>query len=144
MGRTNYLGCAGYIADFDDFRGLFTYKSKNALGRVPDGTSNTYLFLEFAGGFVGGIGPPFDGYWGASFSWGTHYTNFGICPTRSNPNCDYSHLGLAYGAFSSMHSGNVSNTAFADGSVRRISTNIDFVAFVYQSGYADGQVVTFD
>src|SRR5262249_9589174 len=73
LGRTNYLASAGdpraridrtstaNPPDRVDARGLFYYKSKEAVGRVPDGTSNTLMFVECAGGLFGSTGDPFFG-----------------------------------------------------------------------------------
>ena len=70
MGRSNYMGVAGDFRPIgppspntvdNDYRGLMYYQSKNALAKVPDGTSNTWLFGEMCGGWInwnGGGGIP--------------------------------------------------------------------------------------
>jgi hypothetical protein len=60
LGRTNYVGVAGSHGRGTDpilgrYEGLFTNRSRNALDRVADGTSNTVLFGEALGGVQHGI-----------------------------------------------------------------------------------------
>jgi prepilin-type N-terminal cleavage/methylation domain-containing protein/prepilin-type processing-associated H-X9-DG protein len=55
LGRTNYAGCAGLAghgtsAYWGKYEGIFTNRSRTALGRIPDGTSNTLLVGETDGG----------------------------------------------------------------------------------------------
>jgi hypothetical protein len=114
LGRTNYVGCAGTMGDTsnspDRFRaylqyiGLFTDRSKNSLGQVLDGTSNTLLFGETRGGNSRNRR--------TAFSWmgcGSLPTNWGLPPS---PYEDYYQ-------FSSAHVG-VVRFCFADGSVRAL------------------------
>jgi prepilin-type processing-associated H-X9-DG protein len=146
MGRSNYLGMAGYHPSNHLYDGLFTYNSRNSLARVPDGTSNTILFGEYAGGSnswtqsdgtqSGGIP---NGLMGAAWSCGFNYSGFGGPTTTGIDDVNQS----AWAFFSSRHT-NVVNFAFADGSVRQISPTIDFTVWVYLTAYKDGHVVTLD
>jgi prepilin-type N-terminal cleavage/methylation domain-containing protein/prepilin-type processing-associated H-X9-DG protein len=143
MGRSNYLGVGGYlgVAVLPQYNGFFGYKSKASIARVPDGTSNTMMFAEYAGGFIGwgGSGGRPSGWSTGSWSSGPNYTGFGVCPNSTNGNCDFTNSGgLSYGTFGSKHAGNIINVGFGDGSVRQISPNIDFLPWVYISGVADG------
>jgi prepilin-type N-terminal cleavage/methylation domain-containing protein/prepilin-type processing-associated H-X9-DG protein len=163
MGRSNYLGMAGYYAPslYSQNAGLFTFKSKNSLARVPDGTSNTILFGEYAGGFInwGGSGGISSGESGSSWSCGFNYSGFDVPTTQDfddnatldgsvpyNQTCHAQHLGVnaigqcgtpSYARFSSRHSA-VVQFAFADGHVQRLSPSIDFTTWVYLTGFQDG------
>jgi prepilin-type N-terminal cleavage/methylation domain-containing protein/prepilin-type processing-associated H-X9-DG protein len=153
MGRSNYLGVAGdwrYPSGgvTSDYHGLLSYNSKNSIGRVPDGTSNTLMFGEIYGGYNvwnGGGGIP-DGFQTASWSSGFNYTAFGSCPNSTNQNCPTSGpgKGLSWGTFDSQHAGNRINFAFGDGSVRSIDPGLAFGVFEALAGMQDGQIVTFD
>jgi len=147
MGRSNYVGVAGSIGATSTFRGFFGYKSKTSIGRVPDGTSNTMMFAEMAGGFVNwaGSGGIPSGWSSPSWSTGPNYTSFGFCPDHTNPNCDFvNSLGLNFGTFGSKHAGNVINVAFGDGSVRQVQPNLPFGVQLAIGGISDGVVVQFD
>lgn len=60
LGRSNYFGCAGLAGSgtsdyWAKYEGVFTNRSRTALGRIPDGTSNTLLLGEFDGGRQNGL-----------------------------------------------------------------------------------------
>jgi prepilin-type N-terminal cleavage/methylation domain-containing protein len=175
LGRSNYLGCGGEFRGhnpartleggqprqiYEPYWGIFHYNSKVSLGQVFDGTSNTLLFGEFAGGYIawGGQGGIPDGWSTASWSAGFTYLSFGLCPDPANQNCcgpeqmtpcphsiyNAPYLGLSFGTFDSTHAANTIQFAFADGSVRQIKPAITFATLLAIGGYADGVVVTFD
>jgi prepilin-type N-terminal cleavage/methylation domain-containing protein/prepilin-type processing-associated H-X9-DG protein len=155
IGRSCYLGVAGAstgavtftngshpasIAE-DPYRGIFTYKSSNALAKIPDGTSTTLMYGESPGGLSGrGTGS-----WVAN-SWigGAQWIEFGMCPNPTNPNCDFSGSGRGMhpSIFGTMHTGNRVNFVFGDGSVRSISSTIDFQVFAALGGISDGRVIS--
>jgi prepilin-type N-terminal cleavage/methylation domain-containing protein/prepilin-type processing-associated H-X9-DG protein len=150
MGRSHYMAMGGdWRTNLPaNYRGLFTYNSKNSLGAVPDGTSNTILFGEFSGGhnaWNGQGGIP-SGWSGGSWSAGFNYAAFGTCPNRGNSNCNFGAggLGLSWGTFGSMHAGNNLNLAFGDGSVRAIRPDLTFAVWLALSGAQDGVVVNFE
>jgi len=141
LGRTNYVGMAGYYYKSAAPAGYFQYCSTNNQGNpinVQDGSSNTILFGEFAGGYVDWGGAPPAGSVGWAWSGGSLFVGYGtpvsgpVGTTTSNPN-----------VFSSQHTGLI-NCAFGDGSVRPIRTTIDFNTWVYLSGISDGAVVSFN
>jgi prepilin-type processing-associated H-X9-DG protein len=136
MGRSSYLGVGGYYAPslYPQYRGFYTYNSKNSIAKTPDGTSNTLMFMEFKGGNIvwgGGGGIP-DGISIGSWSSGFNYTGFGTLATNNDQ----------WYLFGSNHAGNIVNTAYGDGSVRTLNTNITFNTLQALAGIADGVVVT--
>jgi len=160
LGRSNYIGVAG---DFrttapppagvgNDYRGLMYYKSKNALAKVPDGTSNTWLFGEMCGGWInwnGGGGIP-DGVAPPSWVSGFNYTAFGLSNTAArdqspppNPPTNDGTYGDTWAMFSSLHSGLI-NFGYGDGSIRplRDPGNVPFALVLALSGFQDGVTVS--
>jgi len=140
VGRSNYVGMAGYYSpsSYPTYAGMFTYNSKNSLANIPDGTSNTIMFGEIAGGFVtwaGGGGIP-DGVTGFAWTCGFNYAGFGTPvagPAAKNTN---------FGLFNSQHT-NIINVAMGDGSVRPLSTSVDWNTWLYLCGMQDGVAVNF-
>jgi len=136
FGKTNYMGCAG-SGPRTVYAGVFTNRSKNKLGAIMDGTSNTIAFGETVG---------------------TRW------PSAGNGNAnDYTHSifsgsifvnqGLNHGEvssirqFSSNHS-QVVNFCFLDGSVRAMNSAGTQTAnsaqrntLFYLSGLQDGFVI---
>ncbi len=101
---------------------------------ITDGTSNTFMILERRGELGRYIGLLSDHIFG--------------CPTNNKPNSPLinkssSDYPLGYynniGA-SSHHTGGI-HVLLADGTVRFISNNIDFVTYNYLGGRADGKVI---
>jgi prepilin-type N-terminal cleavage/methylation domain-containing protein len=148
VGRSSYIGMGGYYSpsSYPQYRGFFTHMSNNSLARVPDGTSNTIMFGEMAGGFIqwsgsGGIpdGPAAAG-WVAGFNYSgfnTPYSGSDVLRSNNGGTNDY------WYRFSSLHT-NLINVCMGDGSVRPLKTSIDFTTWVYLTGIQDGAVVTFD
>jgi prepilin-type N-terminal cleavage/methylation domain-containing protein/prepilin-type processing-associated H-X9-DG protein len=131
MGRTNYLGVAGYFGTADpSFRGIFTDRSRLTLMTIQDGTSNTLLFGEAVGDSAQKIG----------YTW----MGGGILPAAFGIP---SGIPTGWQQFSSNHTG-VVQFCFADGSVRIIRSGLttagaEFYAYVYICGYNDGQATDF-
>jgi prepilin-type N-terminal cleavage/methylation domain-containing protein/prepilin-type processing-associated H-X9-DG protein len=154
-GRSNYLGCGGYnppsknaLWGCPGCQGLFTYQSRNSLDRVPDGTSSTFLFIEYVGGNIpwNGQGGIPNGPTGAAWTWGFNYTGYGTPSADAFTSADlvYRDDGQSgdFSRFGSKHAGGVVNVCYADASVRPVTTAIDFRTWVYLSGMADGVVTT--
>ena len=148
VGKTHYLPMGGYVASFDEYRGFFHYRSANKLGSTLDGTSNTVMVMESVGGFVdfGSGATQATGWVMTSWSSAIGYSNFGACPDRANPNCQFTSQGRGLSPHipGTFHAGNRITTAFGDGSVRGISSSVDFALFVFMCGINDGQILSFD
>ncbi len=151
LGRTNYVANAGDWRNIlirnsnpqagTSCKGPYRYKSKNTLESIVDGTSNTFLFAETAGGFqdLGSLGM---GWTSETWNFGVWHSALGVCPNSENKNCNTKPegRGVSWGAASSFHAGNMINFAFGDGSVRPISPGMDFLTMAYLAGIADGMV----
>jgi prepilin-type N-terminal cleavage/methylation domain-containing protein len=130
MGRTNYLGVAGYgsnVPGFESRRGIFLTRSKTRLADIGDGTSNTLMFGETVGGRLPGQPREFGMTW---MGCGLMVTAFGLGPKD-------------WANFASEHPG-VVQFALADGSVRPVSVTMDFAAYVSASAMQDGKVAVLD
>jgi prepilin-type N-terminal cleavage/methylation domain-containing protein len=156
MGRCNYMGVGGYfgkVIELDNgqvinniWRGMYQYRSNNALGRIQDGTSNTLAFMEMSGGWIDweGHGGIPSGWSTPSWSAGFNYVAFGLCPDPTNGNCDFSHSGFSFGTFESFHTNGLIMSGFGDGSVRQLRPTIDFGVLLALAGISDGAVITFE
>jgi prepilin-type N-terminal cleavage/methylation domain-containing protein/prepilin-type processing-associated H-X9-DG protein len=158
LGRTNYLASAGDWRlrpdrgdpnNMVDAHGLFYYNSRESLARVPDGTSNTVMFAECAGGIfdLTNSDPNIGKKWLMNaWAWGVWFSANGICPNPNSPPgqaCDNSPEGRGLSVFAagSTHANNVVNVALADGSVKGLSPRaIDSLSLSYITGTKDGQV----
>jgi prepilin-type N-terminal cleavage/methylation domain-containing protein/prepilin-type processing-associated H-X9-DG protein len=166
MGITHYQGIASIHDSWAwgsnnpgaTYKTLLEYDTRASLANVADGTSNTLLFGESNGWFIPDVaskigsapGWPASGYLGIAWTNGVRYVNYGLYNTASQPNYDSVHFGfsnstginkISYGPFLSAHPSNMINFAYADGSVRPVDPNIDFVMYCALAGYADGFIV---
>jgi prepilin-type N-terminal cleavage/methylation domain-containing protein/prepilin-type processing-associated H-X9-DG protein len=152
LGRTNYLGVAGYAGNISEgrlsatdaaslgaapgtswteFEGVFTTRSRTRFANITDGSSNTFMFGEVLGGKV-------DRRLHVAFCWmgSAHLATFAGLVTQGRPN-------RSWADFSSEHPG-VVQFVFADGSVHRVATNIDYVVYQRFSGIKEAGAVNFD
>jgi prepilin-type N-terminal cleavage/methylation domain-containing protein len=146
FGRTNYLGVSG---DFraTRFKGMLTYNSKETLEGVQDGTSNTLMFGELAGGGnpwnkVGPRNLPNVNEWvGYTWTCGAMSVAFGLGSGEDGGAEDWD-------AFSSFHT-NIVQFAYGDGSVRNLrdpkqynvgGANGGFVVLQALGAMADGKI----
>jgi hypothetical protein len=133
LGKTNYVGSAGYVnSPSDTYTGYYTNRSKNTIEGAQDGSSNTIMFGEVQAhpaSIWGGTPPPKVAWtWMASPSLATGWG--GIMVT---PGTDF------FYRFSSSHQ--VVMFAMGDGSVRGFKKPTHWPNIVYISGINDGIVV---
>jgi hypothetical protein len=114
-----------------EFEGVFTTRSKTRIAQIEDGTSNTLLYGEAAGGRTGNQVE-------ASYSW----MGCGLLPAYPGL-VENNAPGRRWYHFSSEHPG-VVHFALADGGVRRISTRVDYGAYIFLSGMRDHQQIAAD
>jgi len=140
VGRSSYIGFGGYYSKSSNpsLQGVFTHMSNNKIERISDGSSNTMMFGETAGGLInwGGSGGIPNGISGTSWMAGFNYTGFNV-PMRF----DMNNTDIWY-RYTSPHIGAL-QVGMADGSVRGLSLSIDFNTWVYMSSMSDGVVVNF-
>jgi len=133
MGRTNYLGNAGYCGnlgcDWDrPWAGPFTNRSKNETRSFVDGASYTLLFGEVMGGDQEtDVRHSF-----AWFSCNGMPTAWGLDPDALGE--------FGWFQFNSNHPG-VVHFCMGDVSSKAISVNIGYDQFTYAGGMAEGGVV---
>ena len=125
-GRTNYLGCAGFLGTargFEDRKGVFGNRTEFRFRDVTDGTANTILLGETVGHESGG-----------TLQYAHPWIGTGFMPTAW-------HFGQrVWYNFSSAHTG-VVQFALADGSVRPINENINQTVFRSLSTIGTGEVI---
>jgi len=149
FGHTSYLGIAGRSGltgdqgtTPDTYKGAFYNRSKEPLGTMGDGTSNTFLFGEYDT-----KGPPTTGWQNVNPAWmgaGMFPTAWGLSPKPTNwasPGADFWYM------LGSKHPGIV-QFAMADGAVRSIKyigavASPGLNAYQYAAGTNDGNVLNF-
>src|SRR5262249_58976972 len=111
---------------------------------VTDGTTNTIMFAESAGGYD----PNQNGWTMETWAYARWWSGLGMCPGPSGGrNCDTSAQGRGVGWAlpGSFHGGGVVNIALADGSVRGLNAAaFDFLSVSYMAGINDAQIQSFD
>jgi prepilin-type N-terminal cleavage/methylation domain-containing protein len=126
LGRTNYLGCGGYVghvgdpAYYDRFQGVFWNRSKMATRDISDGLSKTMLFGEVT------CTPDAAYTW---FGMGYMITYWGI-QEDPDPN-------QRWQQFHSYHPGIV-QFCMGDGSVTPLAMTMDVQVYFRLSAAADG------
>jgi len=133
MGRTNYLGSAGYCGnlgcDWDrPWAGPFTNRSKNESRSLVDGASYTFLFGEVMGGDQ--EAEPRHGF--AWFSCNGMPTAWGLEPDALGE--------FGWYQFNSYHP-NVVHFCMGDASAKGVSVYRDYNEFTYAGGMSEGGVV---
>ncbi len=134
FGRTNYIAIAGRGTTVADYKGVFYNRARVSVSRVPDGTSNTFFFGEYASKAA-----PFTGWQPVSLAWmtgGCMPTAWGLEAPNRQPDDRWYEL-------SSKHPGIVM-FGMGDGSVRTVryvgTSGTGFNNFIYASGSEDGSV----
>jgi prepilin-type N-terminal cleavage/methylation domain-containing protein len=151
LGRTNYLGIAGYGGNAAawnvsatnagkigvpsgtpaiNFEGIFATRSKTRFSNIEDGTSNTLLYGEVMGGKATSADPH------ASFTW----IGCGFLPSFTGL-ADANGPRRLWSNFNSDHSAGIVNFINADASMRSLSPNVDYGVYVALSGMHDGMQI---
>jgi prepilin-type N-terminal cleavage/methylation domain-containing protein len=147
VGRSTYLGMGGYQPKSVDPQlvGIFTHMSTLKIAQISDGSSNTVMFGEYIGGRIdwNGSGGIPNGPCGGGVGAGFNYSGYGT-PVSGSPSSAASASGVGdwYAKFGSSHT-NLIQVCMGDGSVRGITTSIDFTTWVYITGFQDGFTVNF-
>jgi len=146
FGRTNYIGIAGRSglqggpgSTADTYKGALYNRSKEPLGTMGDGTSNTFLFGEYET-----KGPPAAGWRNVSPAWmtaGMFPVAWGLDPKPQ----DWATPGKdRWYQLGSKHAG-VVQFAMGDGSVRRVryiggAASVGLDNYNFAAGANDGRV----
>lgn len=142
LGRTNYMPVAGGMgkigeSGWDVWTGIFYNRSKERMSSVRDGTSNTFMFGEYAGGYNSNDRLEYSACWIGA---GALPTAWGLKPPGSQKR-------PAWYQFGSLHPGIV-QFGMADGAVRNVSVTITDQPgkryFRMLSAMKDGKVVPTD
>ena len=149
MGACGPLASTASIADgpganLRGYAGIFGNRSKTPLVAITDGTSNTMMYGEVAGGWIAAQTETIDYAW---INTGHMMTKFGIAPGANIPTTQ---VGSGYQFLKSGHTGIV-QFGFADGSVRGVrpgatltrnptTPGSDWFVLQAMSGMADGEV----
>ena len=146
-GRTSYLGVAGYIGNAQmtiassdcarlgtssgtssiDFEGIMGTRTKTRFSNISDGSSNTLLFGECMGGKADASNLH------ASYTW----MGCGVLPAFPGLS-DSKGPRRIWATFNSDHDSGIVQFVLADGSVRKISPQVDFGAYNMLSAMHDG------
>jgi len=151
LGRSNYVGVAGYAANAAgswtvssadaiklgfgnstvpviNLEGAFGTRTKTRFANISDGLSNTFLFGEIASGKVDQGAEDFRYTWiGNGFLPGfSGLTNSDSAPRRQ------------WSSFHSDHTAGGMNFVLADGAVRRVSPQIGYAAYIFLSSMHEG------
>jgi prepilin-type N-terminal cleavage/methylation domain-containing protein len=139
-GRTNYVGNAGAIgkvsnAFYGRYEGPFTGRSKNKLGALPDGTSNTFLFGEALGGT-----------WPGPRNFSLSWMGAGILPTAWGIPSGSPTQPFNWYQYGSKHTA-VTLFGYGDGSVRAVRKGVgttffsnDWYAYNRAGGFQDSEI----
>ena len=137
LGRNNYLGVSGFLGELPagrSLKGVFRNRSRTTFAEIRDGTSHTMLMGEALGGVDCTSGRR---------QFAIPWIGIGSIPTGGGLEAPSGCVGPEWWQFSSEHIG-VVQFVFADGSVRSVSTDIDFWEYVLLSGMTDGGILPAD
>jgi len=141
LGRSHYAAILGDWRYGAGYRGPFYFNSKTKIAAISDGSSNTMLFGEMAGGYWPGSSN--GQMWCPSWGMNGIFTAFGVSTGNGDPNQNGAAL------LGSFHTGGMIHFCFGDGSVRSLRNvgqynGAAFPIFAAMAGTSDGQVLNFD
>jgi prepilin-type N-terminal cleavage/methylation domain-containing protein len=141
-GKTNYLGVCGQLGghvrsvNYVKFRGIFGNRTQEGFGSITDGSSNTLMFGETSGVYNNLADFRAKRAKFRSYLWSHNGLPLELHDPWYDQNTTWGHQYK----FNSKHTG-LENWANADGSVRGISSNTDYLLLFRLGGLADGDVV---
>jgi prepilin-type N-terminal cleavage/methylation domain-containing protein len=151
LGRAHYAANLGDWRSGGQFRGPIYWNKKTKIAAISDGSSNTMLYIEMAGGMwpnafgTGMHGGPWCPGWGMN----GNFIAFGLSTGNgTSPGAAGAPNGAAL--FGSYHTTGLINVCYSDGSVRplnnpgRFNVNPGFALLRAMGGANDGVVVTFE
>ncbi|QDU54142.1 DUF1559 domain-containing protein [Aeoliella mucimassa] len=151
---THYLPISGVYGElgpgyeaYDAYRGVFGYRTKVALSRVTDGTSNTIMFGESPGSMGEGLdygdGP--QGGLVVSTAWiggATMTTYYGMYTGQEDTETtDYD---THYAYLGSVHTGDTVLFSLVDGSVKSLTRDVDYTVLDAYASMAYGETINED
>jgi len=142
LGLTSYGGCSGTsattITAIQTFKnGIFYLNSRNSLATILDGSSNTFLFGERSRKNLA-VTKSSEALGG--WAWANTYSQEDNTMNTSEPMEGINLHDL--NQFGSQHAGGaISNFAFADGSIRSISNDINIITYQNLSTRAGGETI---
>ncbi len=165
LGVTHYLGNSGvwgqvgpglvykingikYICD-TQLVGPFSVRSKTKLGKVTDGTSHTLMFGEAPGSYGMAINDQNGTFSGvvntnAWIGWGTLPTAIGLHVSADSENKNGTQYFTKWSYYGSLHSGDIVQFCFVDGSLHSLNKDIDDVTFWALSSINAGDYIPGD
>lgn len=163
IGRTHYVGCIGssvqqvlmdanddgegegemcpdlnLLSEYDrNINGVFYQNSETGYQHLLDGSSNTILLGERSSG-------TFDSSW-AGVVTGSEFAGWRVVgwtgePPNNEVSTDQAHF-HGFAQFNSMHTGGVTNFAFADGSVHSVDENVTAELFFAMGTIHGGEII---
>jgi type II secretory pathway pseudopilin PulG len=150
LGRSHYVAVLGDWRYGAGYRGMFYYNSKNKVGAIPDGTSNTLMFGEMAGGKWPDPGGSLGQLWCPGWGQNGNFLAFGLCPSNAdsrnggNPSVPTYNAAALFGSYHTQ----LIHWGWGDGSVRPLknpaqyNVNPGFTLLVSLGGVSEGAVVT--
>jgi prepilin-type N-terminal cleavage/methylation domain-containing protein len=143
LGRAHYAAVLGDWRYGSGYHGITYWNAKQKIEAVSDGSSNTLLFAEMAGGYWPGTGGSNGQKWCPSWMMNGIFTAFGLSPNNGDPTVNGAAL------IGSYHSSLI-NFTWGDGSVRPLknpaqyNVNPGFSLLTALAGANDGVVTSFD
>jgi prepilin-type N-terminal cleavage/methylation domain-containing protein len=155
LGRSDYAPMAGYPlfsagsingvpTTPGQFAGIFQYDTKVKVTDVIDGTSNTMMFVEYSNAYVDfGAGNPLTGPCALAWAGGFIYTYWAPGPVSTDAT-NYPNIPRYKSPWFRVSSPHTTGfqTCMGDGSVRLITSSVDYSTFVVLGGKSDGLVLS--